>query len=125
MNRKWSVDDVRELRALAADNKTIAQICALTGRTRSAIVYRIRDAGIDVHKGKPRVLTPTQELEIVAWWKARRALGNNKTIAQRYGVAESTITMTLKRARSRQRADDMASRARHLNALATGSGVGA
>ncbi len=47
--------------------------------------------------GKPRTLTPTQVLELAAWLKARRALGNNKSKAAELGVSTGTLGLYLTR----------------------------
>lgn len=49
-----------------------------------------------------RKLTPTQEVELLAWDKARKALGTYKTKAHDLGVTEGAITKFLCRYRERE-----------------------
>lgn len=50
-----------------------------------------------------RKLTPLQEIEIAAWYRAKKALGTFKTKAREMGVSPSAISECVLRMRERER----------------------
>lgn len=48
-------------------------------------------------RGRPRTVTPTQELEIWAWYQALQALGCMKSKAAEMGIPMSTLRHVLTR----------------------------
>jgi hypothetical protein len=50
-----------------------------------------------------RKLTPLQEIEIAAWYRAKKALGTHKTKAREMGVTPSAISQCVLRMREREK----------------------
>ncbi len=53
-------------------------------------------------RGYPSTLSPTQEIEVLAWYKARRYLGTFKSKARELGMEELALRHTVQRLRARE-----------------------
>jgi hypothetical protein len=65
---------------------------------------------------KPKPPT-TVELEIYAWWQAKKALGSNKTKARELGVETGFLEAAIRRMRNRHSADDRRQRRKFMASL--------
>ena len=62
-------------------------------------------------KGPKPQLTILQEIELLAWYKARKALGTCKTKAREWNVPVSTVQQSINRMREREIRSDAEVRA--------------
>lgn len=60
------------------------------------------------HKGRPLKPRTSLDIEIIAWYKARKALGTQKTLARKLGIPVSQVEGAIDRMHSRERRQRLA-----------------
>lgn len=98
----WTRREIDAIRRMAAAGDSSAVIGKALGRTYGAVRKQTQKYAIELCRsngGRKPKTSPTDELEIIAWWKARHALGTNKSMAAKKGISESSLVSILKRHR--------------------------
>lgn len=101
-NRPWTRADLATLKRMAAAGEHRNAIGAALNRSANSVRLQAEKRAISICKrtcGRRRKASPADELEIVAWWKARHAMGTNKQMAAKYGIGQTALVNVLKRHR--------------------------
>lgn len=114
----WTKSESALLQALIAEDLTPAQIAKRMGRTRVAIWGRMYRTGLKSVPRRLAKLTPTEEIEVWAWYKAKRELGGYKTMAKRLGRSVQAIHSAVARMREAERDRERRTRDASLKYLA-------
>ena len=96
-NEPWSVDEVAELRQMAADNVPRGEMAAQLGRSPNAVRMKLQALGLYVPKPSGRPWTEEEEEKLLAMYRTGAAFAD---IATAFGRSERAILTRLVRLRA-------------------------
>ena len=96
-NEPWTEEDAEELKAMAADGLTRAEMSQQLGRSPNAIKMKLQSMGLYVAKPAARPWTPEDEAELVRRYREGAAFA---TLAAAFGRTERAILSRLIRLRA-------------------------
>ncbi|MBO5581447.1 MAG: hypothetical protein J5948_02920 [Bacteroidales bacterium] len=96
-NEPWSVDEMAELRQMAADNVPRGEMAAQLGRSPNAVRMKLQALGLYVPKPSVRPWTEEEEEKLLAMYRTGAAFAD---IATAFGRSERAILTRLVRLRA-------------------------
>ena len=91
-NEPWTADETEELRQMAADGLSRAEMSAQLGRSPNAVKMKLQSLGLYVPKPAARPWTPADEAELVRLYREGVPFA---TLAAAFGRTEGAILRRL------------------------------
>ena len=91
-NEPWTADETEELRQMAADGLSRAEMSAQLGRSPNAVKMKLQSLGLYVPKPAARPWTPADETELVRLYREGVPFA---TLAAAFGRTENAILRRL------------------------------